>query len=175
MSRKNSLAPLVVGLLAELAVSAIDDLVESASKPKAKSSPAPEPAPAPSASAASAAAPAPAAAPAAATLSIPVDIREADNIYVVIAELPGFAKSDIRVAVDETSVSISASHSGESDTPAESALRPVRSEISRSPRARVVELPSEIDPQRSSAKFSDGHLILSLPRKAVRGTSLDIA
>ena len=93
-----------------------------------------------------------------------VDVKEDESAYQVHAELPGIKKEDIHVHIDGPVVSISAERKQEKEVKeGERILRPERyfGKVSRS-----FQLGQEIDEGKSSAKFNDGVLELSLPKKA---------
>ena len=96
--------------------------------------------------------------------SIKVDVSENPESYAVHAELPGIAKDDIHVAIDGGVVSISAERKQEKEVKEGSRL--LRSERSYGKVSRSFQLGSEIDESRASAKFTDGVLELTLPKKA---------
>ncbi|ENO89763.1 Hsp20/alpha crystallin family protein [Thauera linaloolentis] len=93
-----------------------------------------------------------------------VDVKEGANGYEVHAELPGMKKEDIHVHIDGPVVSISAERKQEKEVKeGEKVLRTERyfGKVSRS-----FQLGQEIDEANASAKFNDGVLELSLPKKA---------
>lgn len=136
--------------------------------------------------------PAAASAPAAATArGFKFDVRETGNTYVVEADLPGLSKDAIKIEIDGAQVSISAQYaaatsataatSGKSamadavdaagnssaaGTPGEAGqARLIYRERSAGAVARSFELPAEIDQEAASAKYEDGVLRLTLPKK----------
>lgn len=93
-----------------------------------------------------------------------VDVKEANDAYQVHAELPGIKKEDIHVHIDGPVVSISAERKQEKEVKeGERVLRTERyfGEVSRS-----FQLGADVDEAKASAKFSDGVLELTLPKKA---------
>lgn len=93
-----------------------------------------------------------------------VDVKENAGGYEVHAELPGMKKEDIHVHIDGPVVSISAERKQEKEVKeGEKVLRTERyfGKVSRS-----FQLGQEIDEAKASAKFNDGVLELSLPKKA---------
>ncbi len=101
------------------------------------------------------------------------DVREAGNSYVVEADLPGLSKDAIKIEIDGAQVSISAQYKTEKSGSAEAAgnsgaaapTRVVYTERSAGAVARSFELPAEIDQDAASAKYEDGVLRLTLPKK----------
>lgn len=93
-----------------------------------------------------------------------VDVKETSEGYEVHAELPGMKKEDIHVHIDGPVVSISAERKQEKEVKeGEKVLRTERyfGKVSRS-----FQLGQEIDEAKAAAKFKDGVLELSLPKKA---------
>ncbi|MBC9073666.1 Hsp20/alpha crystallin family protein [Thauera sp. CAU 1555] len=93
-----------------------------------------------------------------------VDLKEDDTAYQVHAELPGVNKDDIHVNIDGAVLSISAERKQEKEVKeGEKLLRTERyfGKVSRS-----FQLGQEVDEARATAKFKDGVLELSLPKKA---------
>jgi HSP20 family protein len=93
-----------------------------------------------------------------------VDVAEQNGDYRVVAELPGVKKEDIKVNIDGDEVSISAETRVEKE--AKEGERVLRSERYVGKVARSFKLAEEIDESRASAKYSDGVLELTLPKKA---------
>lgn len=96
--------------------------------------------------------------------SIKVDVKEQEKAYVVHAEMPGVKKEDIHVHVDGPMVSISAERKQEKDV--KEGERILRSERYFGKVARSFQLGQDVDDARASAKFTDGVLELTLPKKA---------
>jgi len=93
-----------------------------------------------------------------------MDVKENEKAYTVHAELPGMKKEDIHVHIDGPVVSISAERKQEKEVKdGEKVLRTERyfGKVSRS-----FQLGQEIDEAKAAAKFKDGVLELSLPKKA---------
>lgn len=95
--------------------------------------------------------------------SIPVEIHETDNTYLLAAELPGVRKEDIDISITGNQVTINAECKQEKL--AEEA-REWCSERSYGKFSRTVQLPLEIEEQNADAKYADGVLHLTLPKKA---------
>ncbi len=95
---------------------------------------------------------------------IKVDVREAGNTYTVHAELPGMKKEDIHVQIDGSVLSISAERKVENEI--KEGERVLRTERSFGKVSRSFDLGSELDDAHAAAKFIDGVLELTLPKKA---------
>jgi len=93
-----------------------------------------------------------------------VDVKENADNYAVLAELPGVAKEDIHVNIDGQMVSISAERKQEKET--KDGERVLRTERYFGKVSRSFQLGQEVDESRASAKFTDGVLELTLPKKA---------
>lgn len=104
---------------------------------------------------------------------IKVDVREDDKAYTVHAEVPGVAKEDIHVSWDGNLVTLRAEVTQQDlQTKEEKVLRSERyfGAVSRS-----FQLPMEIDQGQSKAKYDNGVLTLTLPKKTGgRAQRLDI-
>lgn len=97
---------------------------------------------------------------------IRLDLKESDKSYEVIAELPGVKKEDIRVTIDGRYVSISAEVKRESeDEMKKRGERTVVKELFYGSASRGFSLPLEVDEKAAVAKFDNGILNLSLPKK----------
>lgn len=93
-----------------------------------------------------------------------VDVREQEKQYVVHAEIPGVNKEDIHVHIDGAAVSISAERRQEKDV--KEGERVLRTERYFGKVSRSFQLAQEVDEAHSSAKYADGVLELTLPKKA---------
>ena len=100
------------------------------------------------------------------TPAMRVDVKENDKQYEVHAELPGVRKEDIHVDIDGAVVAISAERKQEKEVK-ENGDRVLRTERYFGKVSRSFELAQEIDDQAVVAKYSDGVLELTLPKKAV--------
>lgn len=92
-----------------------------------------------------------------------LDVAERDNAYEVRAELPGAKKEDISVDIDGAWVAISARANTQSEKKDGEKL--LYSERSHESYARSFELPQAVDSARAVAKFENGVLTLTLPKK----------
>jgi HSP20 family protein len=97
------------------------------------------------------------------TSRLKLDVTEKNGAYQVTADLPGVKKEDIQVAIDGAQVTLSAEVKREKEvTEGERVLHTERSfgKVSRS-----FSLPQELDEEKAQAKFRDGVLELTLPKK----------
>ena len=95
---------------------------------------------------------------------IRVDVRETPAAYTVHADIAGVRKEDIHVEIEGNEVQISAEVKRESET--KEGERVLRTERFHGRTARRFALPQEIDETKAEAKYADGVLELSLPKKA---------
>lgn len=100
-------------------------------------------------------------------LPLRVDVRETSGSYVVLAELPGVKKDAIQVEIegDEVSITADIARVGE----AKEGEKWLRLERFHGRTERRFALPQEIDSARADARFTDGVLELTLPKKAPAG------
>lgn len=96
--------------------------------------------------------------------AIKVDIKEQDKAFLVHAEMPGVKKEDIHVSVDGGMVSISAERKEAKEV--KEGERVLRSERYFGKVSRSFQLGVEVDDTKAAAKFTDGVLELTLPKKA---------
>ena len=92
-----------------------------------------------------------------------INVTEDDNAYAVRAEVPGVKKDDIHVEIDGNQVEISAEVKHEQET--KDGVKVLRSERYFGKVYRAIALPQEIDEGAVQAKYVDGILELTLPKK----------
>ncbi|PKO36795.1 MAG: heat-shock protein Hsp20 [Betaproteobacteria bacterium HGW-Betaproteobacteria-6] len=95
--------------------------------------------------------------------SIKIDVREQGESYLIHADLPGVKKEDIHVIVDGNQVSISAEVKQEKEV--KNGEHILRSERYCGKVSRSFQLGQEIDDGKAVAKFNDGVLELTLPKR----------
>ncbi|MBL8447151.1 MAG: Hsp20/alpha crystallin family protein [Zoogloeaceae bacterium] len=93
-----------------------------------------------------------------------VDVKEGAEGYTLHVELPGMKKEDIHVHIDGAVVAISAERKQEREV--KEGERILRSERYFGKVSRSFQLGQEIDDGKASARFTDGVLELTLPKKA---------
>jgi HSP20 family protein len=109
----------------------------------------------------------------AATGRIKIDVSERDGTYVVHAEIPGVKKEDIQVNIDGDQVSISAEARGENEV--KESERLLHRERYYGKVTRAFRLGTDIDQSGANAKYADGVLELTLPKKAdIAGRQLTV-
>lgn len=97
-------------------------------------------------------------------MQIRMDVKEDDSAYTVHADIPGVKKEDIQVSIEGNQVSISAETKMEKEE--KKGEKVLRSERYVGKVARSFTLAHEVDEAKSEAKYSDGVLELTLPKKA---------
>ena len=93
-----------------------------------------------------------------------VDVSESDQAYRLHAEIPGVKKEDIQITIDGDTVAIGAEVKKEKD--AKNGDRVLRSERCYGKLYRAFTLGQSVDEAGASAKYADGVLELTLPKKA---------
>jgi len=93
---------------------------------------------------------------------IRLDLKETEKAYTVHAEIPGVKKEDIDVSIDGNLITIRAEVKRETEEKGETMLR---SERYYGAMTRSFTLASDVDEKAAVAKYSDGVLELTLPKK----------
>jgi HSP20 family protein len=101
--------------------------------------------------------------------TLAVEVTENEQAYTVRAEIPGAKKEDIKVDLRGNRVSISAEIKREAQQ--KQGDRLLRSELYYGQVQRTLVLEQEIDDSKAEAKYNDGVLELTLPKKASGGGS----
>jgi len=107
-------------------------------------------------------------------VGIKIDVTENDKEYTVRAEIPGVKKEDIKVTVDGNHVSISAETKEEKE--AKEGEKVLRRESYYGSLYRSFMFDQEVNEAEVKAKYSDGVLTLTLPKKpgaAAKQVSID--
>lgn len=99
---------------------------------------------------------------------IKVDVKEKGDDLVLQAEIPGVKKDDIDVSIDRNVLTIGAEVS-QYDADEEND-RVLHSERYYGAVRRSFTLPTEVAPDKASAKYEDGILTLTLPKASPNGT-----
>jgi len=93
-----------------------------------------------------------------------VDVSENEKAYTLRAEIPGVKKEDINVTVDGDTVAVSAEVKNEKEV--KNGERVLRSERYYGKVYRAFTLGQAVDEAGIGAKYADGVLELTLPKKA---------
>jgi len=97
---------------------------------------------------------------------IRMDVSETDQAYLVKAEIPGVKKDDIKIAIDGNQVFITAEVKKEEEKKSGSMIR---SERYYGQQYRSFTLAQDVDDTKAEAKYQDGMLELTLPKKPGTG------
>ncbi|TAJ22185.1 MAG: Hsp20/alpha crystallin family protein [Rugosibacter sp.] len=95
---------------------------------------------------------------------IKLEVSEEDKVYRVKAEIPGVKKEDINVTVDGKQVSISAEVKKEKEE--KEGEKVIRSERYYGKVSRSFSLDQAVDESATQAKYTDGVLEMTLPKKS---------
>jgi len=98
-------------------------------------------------------------------MQIKMDVKENDSAYTVHADIPGVKKEDIHVTIEGNQVSISAEVKKEKEE--KQGEKVLRSERYFGKVARSFTLAQDVDEATAQAKYADGVLELTLPKKAI--------
>ena len=104
----------------------------------------------------------------------PIDIRDEDDAFVAVIDLPGFDSDDIDVTLDdERTLSVHAVHDESEEVEDASYVRRERRQESVD---RTVTLPGVVDPDLTEASYDDGVLTVRLGKETAdgKGTSIDV-
>ena len=97
--------------------------------------------------------------------SIKIDVKENGGAYTVSAEIPGVRKEDIHVTIEGGTVMVRAEVKQE-DTQTEGD-KLLRSERFYGSVSRGIQLPQDVDESQAKARYDNGVLTLTLPKKQV--------
>lgn len=94
---------------------------------------------------------------------IKIDVSEDANQYNVHAELPGVRKEDIQVGIDGAVLSLSAEVKQHDEEKRDDHV--LRSERYFGSVSRSIQLPQEVDSTKAVARYENGVLLLTLPKR----------
>lgn len=107
-------------------------------------------------------------------VQVKMDVSEDDKGYTVHAEIPGVKKEDIHVTIDGNQVAISAEIRNEKEV--KEGAKVLRSERYYGKVSRAFTVAQDVDEAAAQAKYNDGVLELTLPKKAaVKSRRLNIS
>ena len=109
--------------------------------------------------------------------SVPVDVEDTGDAFVVTADLPGFASSDINVELTGERLTISAERTDETESEFESTEEDtqtgepdelprhyVRRERTQRSVSRSIQLPDAVEDDETTASYRNGVLTVTLPK-----------
>jgi HSP20 family protein len=99
---------------------------------------------------------------------VKIDVKEDTNSYTVHAEVPGVSKEDIQVSIDGNQVAISAEVRRQKEEKQGEKL--LRTERHYGKVYRSFALAQDVDQEKAQAKYENGVLELTLPKKAAAST-----
>jgi HSP20 family protein len=99
---------------------------------------------------------------------IKMDVKEDDKAFTVHAEMPGVRKEDIQVSIEGNQVSIAAEIKREKEE--KQGEKVLRSERYYGRIYRAFSLGQDVDQDAARARFDNGVLELTLPKKAASAT-----
>lgn len=99
---------------------------------------------------------------------IRIDLAEQNGSYAVRAEIPGVKKEDIDVRIEGNMVTISAEMKREWEEKKEGRI--LRSERQYGQASRTFTLASPVDETKADARYENGILELTLPKKGAAAT-----
>jgi HSP20 family protein len=95
--------------------------------------------------------------------TIKIDLKENDTAYTVRADIPGVKKEDVKVQVEGNRVSISCETRQEKEE--KEGERVICRECHQGSSYRSFTLGSDVDETKAEAKYENGTLELTLPKK----------
>ena len=101
-------------------------------------------------------------------MRIRMDVKEDDKAYVVHAEIPGVKKEDIQVSIDGNQVAISAEVKRQKEE--KQAEKTLRTERYYGKVYRAFSLAQDVDQEQAQARYENGVLELTLPKRAASAT-----
>ncbi len=101
-----------------------------------------------------------------------VDIIDSDEKLIVMVELPGVDKKDVKLSLSENNLIISGEIKRDEEVKKENYYC---CERAYGKYARTIPLPVEVDREKASAKFKNGIIEINIPKKAeVQPREIDI-
>ncbi|HZS14241.1 MAG TPA: Hsp20/alpha crystallin family protein [Candidatus Dormibacteraeota bacterium] len=94
-------------------------------------------------------------------MTLPIDIRQTEEAFVLEASVPGFAPEDVEVTVDQNVLTVQGSRKQESE---EARGGWIRRERRTGSFHRQVVLPAEVRAEEITASFQNGVLTVTVPR-----------
>lgn len=103
--------------------------------------------------------------------SIPVDIEEEDEKFVLKADLPGVQKEDIDLKADKNEISITAESQAEVEEENEKYYRRERQQRAFQ---RTIKWPTPVKTNSIQAKYKDGVLTITAEKNDTNGHDIEI-
>lgn len=103
---------------------------------------------------------------------IPVDVVDEGEVFVVVADLPGYRTGDIEVQLQgERHLALSATRETDHETDQGEFVRRERT-VERT--SRTVRLPEPVDEESTEASYDNGVLTVRLGKRTTTGEGTDI-
>jgi HSP20 family protein len=101
-------------------------------------------------------------------LRVRMDVKEDDKAYIVQAEIPGVKKEEIQVSIDGNQVAITAEVKRQKDE--KQGEKTLRTERYYGKVYRAFALAQDVDQEQAQARYENGVLELTLPKRAAAST-----
>ena len=101
-------------------------------------------------------------------MRVRMDVKEDEKAYVVHAEIPGVKKEEIQVSIDGNQIAISAEVKRQKEE--KQAEKTLRSERYYGKVYRAFSLGQDVDQEQAQARYENGVLELTLPKRAAAST-----
>ena len=96
-------------------------------------------------------------------LSMPIEVQDNGNDYVIRAELPGIKKEDLDISIEQNYLTLNAKKIKETNNKDEND-NCLYGEFSYGEFSRTIQLPQEIDTDKADAKLEEGILQIVVPK-----------
>jgi len=103
-----------------------------------------------------------------------IDVYQTEKNVIVKAEIPGIAKEDLNVYIDEDSIKLSGQSKRDNEYKDENIYRTERYYGSFS---RTIPLPAEVKAEQATAEYKDGILSITVPKaepSKIKGKRINI-
>jgi HSP20 family protein len=97
----------------------------------------------------------------------PVNIKETDKSYELHVVAPGLKKEDFKLQIDRNILTISYQHKEEENKEEQPAEKWIKNEYRTRSFKRNFTVTDKIDATKISAKYTDGILVVALPKKEI--------
>jgi HSP20 family molecular chaperone IbpA len=102
-----------------------------------------------------------------------VDVKESNNQYTIIADVPGLNAQNLKVEIDKELLTISGTRKEEYETNQGKGY--IRIERSSGSFSRQIYLPGAVDSNEACANYENGTLTINIPkRKTAAGKTINI-
>lgn len=109
--------------------------------------------------------------------SMSVDVAEADDEFVVVADLPGYERDEIDLKIADGTLRIAADHEESVEEKEEDdGRRYLRQERRHRSTSRSIRLPESVEEDEASASYKNGVLTITLPKTSAgeEGSQIEI-